>query len=728
MIRTVFSALFFAACTAHAAELPRANAPCAQTADPTRWTTAGTPDKGADPAIISAHRGGVTLAPENTLWAYRHAFAYEMDFIEIDIRESLDGVFYSMHDDSVARTTGGTGSMSQLTSVQIDALNAANFEPWIGSEYDPSPVPRLEEILALAKAAGKGIEFDIKFVKNYPLLFKMATDAGVQTRSFYNMQGDAVTAAQTLDAEVRAIFNIAGTETPQALFDETDRSTVYGSRRDKFTPEFIAAIHDGCSVVLPHTYDEGEAAEAAEFLLARAAGADGGQINQPDVIRGVLDAPVETALAAATATAVGANAVCLTNPENGLGLPYKTLAVTTRSGAPVAGGSTNRFGCITLPGAPADYVVRFAADRTAKAAQFNTVLDAVAAAPAPASALALNTGRFGGAPGLPLLAGLMGLTLLRRKPVAASARRFKALATIGLVLCVVACGNSSSTSTSTLAPVAPTPAPPPVVNTQKSLARAHAHNDYEHSRPLLDALDQGFSSVEADVYVAPLPAGTPGALIGATGLYVAHDPQDIQPDKTLAALYLEPLKARAAENGGCIHKDCAPFYLLIDAKTEAETTYAAIETELAKYGPLFSHYQNGGVRPGAVTATLSGNRPLATMKAAMSRYTFYDGRFSDLDSAEPVTLIPLISDSWTTHFGWNGSGAMPADQKTKLLNAISKSHAKGRRVRLYNVPDAAGPARDNIWQELLAADQDQINTDDLAGLRAFLLANDPKQR
>lgn len=364
------------------------------------------------PALISAHRGGVTLAPENTLWAYRHAFAYEMDFVEIDVRESLDGVYYSMHDDEVARTTGGTGAISTMLSFQIDQLNAANFAPWIGTEYDPSPVPRLEDILALAAATGKGIEFDIKFVKNYPLLFQMAEAAGVQTRSFYNMSGDAVTLAQTLFPDVRVIFNVAGDETPQVLYDETGRSAVYGSRRDKFTPELIAAIHDGCSVVLPHSYDEGEAKEAEQFLLARAAGADGVQANQPDVIRGVLAAPVDTALALSTVAEAGANAVCLTNARNGLGLPYKPMSVTSRAGVAVAGGTSNRFGCINLPAAPADYVVRFEADATAKAAQFNTLLSTAPATPV-ASATA---GRFGGgALGLPVFFGLLLGGLLRHR-------------------------------------------------------------------------------------------------------------------------------------------------------------------------------------------------------------------------------------------------------------------------------------------------------------------------
>jgi hypothetical protein len=548
-------------------------------------------------------------------------------------------------------------------------------------------------------------------VRNYVALFSLAQEYGVATRSFYNMNGDAVTLAQPIEPEVRVIYNITGDETPQALFDETGRSVVYGSRRDKFTPEKIAAIHDGCSVVIPHTYDEGHENEAAEFLKARAAGADGAQTDQPDVIRAAMGAPVPTRLIPDATR--GANALCLTHAINGLGLPYKPIAVTTRSGAPAVDGSTNRFGCVTLPGAPADYVAHFAGDSTAQAASHSTPL--VTSSPAPLSEL--NAGRFGGgAFGLVALAALLALRSLR------------SLAAALLALALTACSDSMGVTAP--APMVQNPAPvtPPAANPTKSLRRAHAHNDYEHTRPLLDALDAGFTSVEADVYVAPLPAGTPGALAGATGLYVAHDPQDIRPENTLAALYLEPLKARIAENDGCVQEDCAPFYLLIDAKTEGETTYAAVEAELAKYDALFVKYINGGLREGPVMATLSGNRPKATMAAATSRYTFYDGRFADLDSNDPVTLIPLISDSWTSQFGWDGTGEMPATQKAKLAEAIAKIHAKGQRLRLYAVPDAAGPDRENLWRELLAAGQDHINTDDLEGLRTFLLANDPQQR
>ena len=76
-------------------------------------------------------------------------------------------------------------------------------------------------------------------------------------------------------------------------------------------------------------------------------------------------------------------------------------------------------------------------------------------------------------------------------------------------------------------------------STVQPLERAHAHNDYEHDRPLLDALDDGFTSVEADVW-----------LVGDQ-LYIGHDGPDLS--RTLAATYLEPLRQRFRDNGGSIY-------------------------------------------------------------------------------------------------------------------------------------------------------------------------------
>src|SRR3954451_5006734 len=70
------------------------------------------------------------------------------------------------------------------------------------------------------------------------------------------------------------------------------------------------------------------------------------------------------------------------------------------------------------------------------------------------------------------------------------------------------------------------------------LENAHAHNDYEHARPLFDALDNGFTSVEADVY----PVGG--------DLLVGHDEKALRSTRTLEGLYLNPLAELVRRKSG----------------------------------------------------------------------------------------------------------------------------------------------------------------------------------
>ena len=75
------------------------------------------------------------------------------------------------------------------------------------------------------------------------------------------------------------------------------------------------------------------------------------------------------------------------------------------------------------------------------------------------------------------------------------------------------------------------------------LPNAHAHNDYEHKRPLFDALAHGFGSVEADVFLVR------GQML------VGHTAIDLRPERTLEKLYLEPLRQRIKANGGRVYKN-----------------------------------------------------------------------------------------------------------------------------------------------------------------------------
>lgn len=243
------------------------------------------------------------------------------------------------------------------------------------------------------------------------------------------------------------------------------------------------------------------------------------------------------------------------------------------------------------------------------------------------------------------------------------------------------------------------------------LPQAHAHNDYEHDRPLQDALSHGFTSVEADVWLVD------GELL------VAHDREDVDPSHTLESVYLDPLVDRTRREGGRVYRGYdGVFQLLIDVKSEAGPTYAAVHEALVEHRHIMSTFRDGRVRQDAVTAVISGNRDLPAMQAQRLRYAGYDGRMGDLASGVPASDLPLLSDSWTKHFSWQGVGPMPADQRARLDDIVDRAHAAGYRVRFWATPDTPGPARDALWAELLDAGVDHLNTDDLTGLEAFLRA------
>lgn len=247
----------------------------------------------------------------------------------------------------------------------------------------------------------------------------------------------------------------------------------------------------------------------------------------------------------------------------------------------------------------------------------------------------------------------------------------------------------------------------------RPLWRAHAHNDYEHPRPLLDALDHRFGSVEADVF-----------LVGGQ-LLVAHDPVDLDPARTLESLYLGPLAARVrAQHGSVYRGHRRPLQLLVDLKTEGAATYRALDRELRRRPHLFTRYARGRVHPGPVTVVVSGDRAArAPMEAQTDRLAFYDGRLADLGGPAPASFAPLISDNWGLNFTWQGTGPFPATERARLHSLVSTAHRRGQRVRFWATPDLPGPARDALWSELLAAGTDHLNTDDLAGLEAFLDAH-----
>ena len=248
----------------------------------------------------------------------------------------------------------------------------------------------------------------------------------------------------------------------------------------------------------------------------------------------------------------------------------------------------------------------------------------------------------------------------------------------------------------------------PAAGEVQPVAQAHAHNDYEHDRPLADALAEGFTSVEADVW-----------LVGGE-LLVAHDRKDVDPSRTLESLYLDPLERRVRDNGGTVYDGHdEPLQLLVDLKSNGPRTYRALHRELRTHQRILTKFAPQ-VRDGAVQVVVSGNRPLDLMRQQRQRYAGYDRRLSDLGSDLSPNLMPLVSDNWANHFTWRGEGPIGAAEHAKLRSLIRRAHAGGYRLRFWGTPDARGQARTSIWSVLADSGVDHLNSDDLVGLSRFL--------
>jgi hypothetical protein len=241
------------------------------------------------------------------------------------------------------------------------------------------------------------------------------------------------------------------------------------------------------------------------------------------------------------------------------------------------------------------------------------------------------------------------------------------------------------------------------------LMHAHAHNDYEHTHPLFDALSHGFASVEADIHLVD------GQLL------VAHDRSEVVPGRTLQSLYLDPLRARALRYGGRIYTNGdSVFYLLIDTKTETNATYSALRHVLEDYSDLLTGFSSNGITRRAVTVVLTGNRPREMLAQEPSRLAGLDGEFTDLGKPDPKGLLLWVSDNWSQYFTWRGEGPIPDAEREKVRLIVQQAHQLHAKARFWGAPDT--PA---FWREMREDGVDLINTDDLAGAEKFLRGQPP---
>lgn len=97
-----------------------------------------------DRPLVMAHRGARDVAPENTVAAFRAAVDLGADAVELDITRCASGEIVVIHDDTVDRTSNGSG---RVDSLAWDALRELDAGSWFDPRFAGEPLPLLDEVL-----------------------------------------------------------------------------------------------------------------------------------------------------------------------------------------------------------------------------------------------------------------------------------------------------------------------------------------------------------------------------------------------------------------------------------------------------------------------------------------------------------------------------------------------------------------------------------------------------
>lgn len=130
----------------------------------------------ANPAVL-AHQGGEHLFPSNTMLAMEGAMALNVDVLEMDIHATSDGALVLIHDDTVDRTTDGTGLVKEMTFAELRELDAGHYWTNDGGATYPYRgqgivIPSLDEIMT----AFPGMRMNIEIKQREPSITAVTCD------------------------------------------------------------------------------------------------------------------------------------------------------------------------------------------------------------------------------------------------------------------------------------------------------------------------------------------------------------------------------------------------------------------------------------------------------------------------------------------------------------------------------------------------------------------------
>ncbi len=236
---------------------------------------------------IWAHRGASAVAPENTLAAFQRAYDLGADGVELDVQLTADDRVVCLHDETLDRTTSGSGPLARLTLDEVRALDAS-----YGNEaFSHEKVPTLEEIFGLLGPTGMTINIELKnSVEPYPGLeqavLALVEEAGMAEQvvySTFNHISAAALARSSQPSVVGLLFEDVLAE-PWHYADHLGARALHPNwKYVSYAPETVARCHDIGLAVNVWTVDDPTVARTMADL-----GADALITNRPDVIRRAL--------------------------------------------------------------------------------------------------------------------------------------------------------------------------------------------------------------------------------------------------------------------------------------------------------------------------------------------------------------------------------------------------------------------------------------------------------
>lgn len=230
----------------------------------------------------------------------------------------------------------------------------------------------------------------------------------------------------------------------------------------------------------------------------------------------------------------------------------------------------------------------------------------------------------------------------------------------------------------------------------QNTSRIFAHNDYATSRPFELAYSLQVGYIEADIFLR------------GDALLVAHHQLEIRKERTLDAMYLEPLRKKVRENGGSVYGTSrAQLTLMIDLKSDGAPTLQRLVEVLRGYPELTGC--------ATLSITVSGNMPATSTWHQYPDFISFDGRPSQVYTTAELKRVKLISDNCRNYSNWDGTGELPQKDDVALREVINKVHQQGKLLRLWAAPD--NPAAWKKWTDLGI---DIINTDRVVEVAAFI--------